>query len=472
METLIELLEDFFLKAILIYAVFIMLSYIILAVISYRALQEYLKDNRNVDYSNILESDIAPTISLLAPAYNEELTIVENIKSLLSINYKNFEVIVVNDGSTDKTLQKVIDKYQLKPVNYVYRTEIFSQEIRAIYKSTLPEFDKLILIDKKNGGKADALNAGINVSSNKYITSIDVDCILEKDSLIKMVKPFLQGKTRVIATGGVIRIANSCVIENGVITKVNIPKSFIARVQVLEYLRAFLLGRMAWSKLDGLLLISGAFGMFDKEIVVKCGGYNHKTVGEDMELLVRMRRYMIEKGRKYDVCFIPDPLCWTEVPESIRVLTRQRNRWTRGTIETLLIHKKMFLNPKYKILGLISYPYWFVFEFLAPIIEFLGLIILVFLIIFGNINWQYFLFLFSMIYCFAVMFSLFSLMSEEKTYAQYKKFRDLYILFATSLLEPFVFHPIVVRAAIIGNIHFIEGKKSWGEMKRKGFEKE
>ncbi len=471
MNHFIELIDGFLSLFILIYALAVMFSYTLLASISYDTLKKYLKNNRKVNYNKVLDSNLSPTISIIAPAYNEENTIIDNIKSILSVHYQNFEVIIVNDGSKDGTLSKIIKEFQLVPYNYAYRTEIKTQIIRKIYRSNLPEFDKLIVVDKENGGKADALNAGINVASSKYITSIDVDCILEEDALIKMIKPFLQTNKKVIATGGVIRIANSCEVTNGKITKVNVPKSLLARVQVVEYLRAFLLGRMAWSRMDGLLLISGAFGMFDREIVIKCGAYSTKTVGEDMELLVRMRRYMVDNDLEYEVQFIPDPLCWTEVPEDLNILTRQRNRWTRGTIETLLMHKKMFLNPKYKTLGMLSYPYWFTFEFLAPLIEFFGFIFLVLMTIFGIVDWQFFVVLFLMIYSFAFMFNMFSLYIEEKTFAQYKKFHQLYKLALAALLEPFLFHPIVVYSAVKGNLNYLSGNKSWGEMSRKGFDR-
>src|SRR5205085_11873437 len=220
---------------------------------------------------------------------------------------------------------------------------------------------------------ADALNAGINVSKYALFAAIDVDCILEYESLLKMVKPFMEQpeKEKVIAVGGVVRIVNSCEVREGKIIRVNLPKEIIQRVQLWEYIRAFLLGRMAWSRLNGLILISGAFGAFDREIVIKAGGYDHKTVGEDMELVVRMRRYMEEQGVPYKVAYIPDPLCWTEAPATFEILGRQRNRWTRGTIETLKAHRKMFFNPNYGVLGMISYPYWLFFEFLAPLIEFI-----------------------------------------------------------------------------------------------------
>jgi cellulose synthase/poly-beta-1,6-N-acetylglucosamine synthase-like glycosyltransferase len=240
-------------------------------------------------------------------------------------------------------------------------------------------------------------------------------------------------------------------------------------MQTLEYIRAFLLGRMAWSRLNGLLLISGAFGAFDREVVIKAGGYNHNTVGEDMELVVRMRRYMEEQKLPYKVAYIPDPLCWTEAPANFKILGRQRNRWTRGTIETLKLHRVMFFNRKYRVLGLLSYPYWFFFEFLAPVIEFLGFVFFVLVAILGMVDWSFFFALFAFVYSFGVMYSVFAILIEVLTYNQYKKRKEILRLIGIALIEPFIFHPFVVWSAIRGNIDLIRKKKSWGEMSRQGF---
>ena len=299
-----------------------------------------------------------------------------------------------------------------------------------------------------------------------------MDCILEQDALLKLAKPFMENtKHRVIATGGVIRIANSCVVENGRLLKVNLPEQFLPRVQTLEYIRAFLLGRMAWSQLNGLLLISGAFGAFDRDIVIKCGGYDHKTVGEDMELVVRMRRYMEEKKQPYKVSFIPDPLCWTEAPASFKILGRQRNRWTRGTIETLRFHRIMFFNPKYGLLGMLSYPYWFFFEFLAPLVEFVGMIGFLTFMLFGLVDWLFFINLLVFVFSFGFLYSVFAILMEVLTYNQYKRPKDILNLILTAFLEPLIFHPFVVWSAVKGNIDLLQKKNAWGEMTRQGFTK-
>ncbi|MBD79521.1 MAG: hypothetical protein CL840_11440 [Crocinitomicaceae bacterium] len=447
-----------------------MVSYLVLSLVSFLAVKKYLHKNSFVDYRDILNTDIAPSVSLLAPAYNETETIIENIRSLLSIHYSNFEVIVINDGSKDDTLEKCIEEYELEKVDFAVNYEIETKEIRGIYKSKNRAFNQLIFIDKENGGKSDALNVGINVSSYDYITCIDVDCVLEQDALLKLMKPFMdENEKEVVATGGVIRIANSCVIEDGQLLEVKVPKNFVARSQALEYIRAFLLGRMAWSLMDGLILISGALGVFQKKTAIAVGGYDTKTVGEDMELVVRMRRYMLEKKKKYTVAFIPDPLCWTECPESWTMLGRQRNRWTRGTIETLWKHRGMFFNPKYKLLGMLSYPYWFVFEWLAPILEGGGLMLFFLLALVGLVNWSFFMLMMLLVFGFTITFSVLSLLIEEITYHNYKRKRDILMLLRIGLLEPFLYHPFIVYSAILGNLDYLFGKSSWGEMTRKGF---
>lgn len=461
---------EFIHYSILLYAIFVMVSYLTLAGISIGAARIYLRKSSYVEYKNILNSEEAPSVSLIAPAYNEGMSIVENIRSLLSIHYVNFEVIIVNDGSKDDTLTKCIDAYDLERVSFFYNPRLATKRVRGVYKSRNPAMKHLVVVDKENGGKADALNTGINISKNDYIVCIDVDCVLEQDAILKMMKPFVdQTDKMVIATGGVIRIANSCKIENGKLVEVNVPKKWLPRVQVLEYIRAFLLGRLAWSMMDGLLLISGALGVFHKELVIEAGGYNHNTVGEDMELIVRMRKMMQKSNRPYTVAFIPDPLCWTESPENLNILYRQRNRWTRGTIETLLLHKDLAFNPRYKVVGLVSYPYWLLFEWFAPLLETAGLIFTIIAVMFGIVNWSFFLLMIGMVYVFSVFFSLLALFVEEITYHQYKSQADILRLLLIGVVEPLIFHPIVTYSAVRGNIDFLKGTSSWGEMTRTGF---
>ncbi|WP_367771229.1 glycosyltransferase family 2 protein [Flavobacterium sp. WC2421] len=453
------------------FALTAILSYIILATISAIETIEYMKKNSFVNYKEILSSSISPSISIIAPAYNETLNIVENVRSLLSNHYVNYDVIIVNDGSKDDSLEKLIKAYDLVKVDYLINNQIPTKPLRkGVFKSTNPAFEKLIVVDKENGGKADALNTGLNISPNKYVACIDVDCLLLEESLQKMIKPFLESTDeKVIAAGGVIRIANSCIIKDGKLLDVNLPKNLIVRGQILEYLRAFLLGRMAWSKLNGLLVISGAFGLFDKKIAIEVGGYDTKTVGEDMEIIVRMRRHMEEQKIKYKVAYIPDPLCWTEAPDNYKIFISQRNRWTRGTIETLKKHRKIGFNRKYNALGTISYPYWLIYERLAPVIEIMGLFYFLFLLLNHNVKWDYAIAFIVLSYLFTVFFSIITIISEELTYHQYKKKGIGLQLISTAFLEPFTNHPFILYAAIKGNFDYYFNKKiKWGEMTRKG----
>ena len=469
MNSYYSFFEEFLNNAIFYYALVVMFSYIFLTFLSAVEMKSYLRKNSYVDYKAILVSPHAPSVSILAPAYNEEASIIDNVRSLLSLHYSNFEVIIINDGSSDNSMFLMIEHFGLEKVKFAVNEQLKTKPLRGVYKSKNPAFSRLTVVDKDNGGKSDALNMGVNVSEKDLILCIDVDCIVEQDAILKMVKPFLDEGKRVIAVGGVVRIANSCEIRDGRLITVNMPEKIIPRFQVLEYIRAFLMGRMAWSRLNGLLLISGAMGLFDKEIVIKAGGYNHDTVGEDMELVVRMRRYMHDHDLRYRVVYTPDPLCWTESPSDAKILGRQRNRWTRGTMEVLLLHKDLLFNPRYGLLGLLSYPYWFFFEWLAPILETIGLICFIYLAAMGYINWEFSLILFSMVYFFAVMLSTIAVLFEEMSYQQYTKGSDLFRLLGMAILEPVIYHPLTVYWAIRGNIDKLTGKTSWGTMTRTGF---
>ncbi len=446
-------------------------SYLLLGIFSAVALRKYLRKNSYINYNSLVLSPLVPRISIIAPAYNESKSIIDNVRTLLSLYYNNFEVIIVNDGSTDDTFQKIVQAFELVKVNYFFDYRIPCERIKGVYKSDNPSYNRLIVIDKNNGGKADSLNAGINISRNSLIVTIDADSIIESDSILKLVKPFLEEKERkVIGTGGVIRIVNSCDIESGQIKEIKLPEQILPRLQVLEYTRAFLLGRMAWSHLDGLMLISGAMGMFDRETVIMAGGYSIKTVGEDMELVLRMRRFKAERREKYEVTYIPDPLCWTEAPSDFKSMRKQRTRWTRGLIESLWTHRKIFMNPKYARLGLLGYPYWLFFEWLSPLIAFSGMAYTLYLAVVHKLNFPFFLLLFLFVYTFAISLSVWAVLFEEITFHKYGKKRDVLRLLASALAEPF-FYPMHTLFALIGNIENIVGKQGWGKAKRSGFEK-
>lgn len=458
----------FFMFTLVLFTLFTIMGYL-----STRNSIHYRHKNSFNDLSKVMASPLAPSITIIAPAYNEGLTIVDNIRSLLSLRYVNYEVMVVNDGSKDDTLQKMIEAYDLEKIERKIDPNWKSKPIRAIYKSKHRSFSKLTVIDKENGGKSDALNTGMFLSENRYVGCIDVDCLLLPDALLHVVKSFYRrSEKRVIAVGGVIRVANSCSIEGGKLEEIRLPKNWLARFQLLEYTRSFILGRMAWGRIDSLLIISGAFGFFDREIAMAVGGYDTKTVGEDMEIVFRMRRYMHDRREPYTIEYIPDPLCWTEVPEDLKILVNQRDRWARGNLETLNTHKDMFFNSKYGRLGLLSYPYWFFYEWMAPLLEFFGFFTVILFWYLGILNFEFFVAITAAVYLYSIMFSFYAILWDVYSYNEYKKVKDILILMLCAIIEPFTFHPIVVWAAIRGNYKkLFKIKSGWGSQVRKGFAK-
>ncbi len=470
---LLDILLEYINIVFLTFTAVLFTGFAIMAYLSSRNSIHYRNKSQVGDISRIMASPLAPGITIIAPAFNEGLTIVENIRSLLSLRYVNYEVMVVNDGSRDDTLLKMIDSYDLERIDREMDPNWPCKPIRGIYKSRQRSFSKLTVIDKENGGKSDALNTGIRLSENKYVGCIDVDCLLLPDALLHVVRAFYQRSSkRVIAVGGVIRVANSCKIDGGTLEEIRLPKNWLARFQLLEYTRSFLLGRMAWGRIDSLLIISGAFGFFDREIALRVGGYDTGTVGEDMEIVFRMRRYMHERGIPYTVEYIPDPLCWTEVPENLKVLVNQRDRWSRGNLETLYRHRDMFFNPRFGRLGLLSYPYWFFYEWLAPLLEFMGFFSILLFLYLGILDWDFFVAITALVYCFAIMFSVYALFWDVWSYNQYTRTRDILILLFCAIIEPFTFHPLVVWSAVRGNYKKLFNiNTGWGSQVRKGFAK-
>ncbi|MFP4095693.1 MAG: glycosyltransferase family 2 protein [Cyclobacteriaceae bacterium] len=455
---------------IFVYAISLAIFCTLLALISLRETRTYMKRSRFDDNQALLNSTLTPSISLIVPMYNEGKSIIDSVRSLLSLRYSRYDVIVVNDGSTDHSLRTLIEHFQLIPVAFPLESRLNTRQVRSVYRSRNKAFGKLIVVDKENGGKSDALNAGLNISTSALVACMDADSIIAPDALLTMVKPFLNNKEKVIATGGVVRIANSCEVEDGSLVRVKLPGNLLARFQALEYLRVFLLSRIAWSKFNGLLIVSGAFGLLDKEIAIRCGGYATNTVGEDMELIVRMRRYMHSLRKKHKVFYIPDPLCWTEAPSSVAVLSRQRNRWARGTGETLFRHRRIFLNPRFGVMGMLSFPYWLIFEYMAPFIEIIGIAYFLALAVMGKLNLVYFFSLLGALYSFAVFSSVLALIAEEFSYHKYKLKSDMSKLIVTALLEPILYHPIIMLSTLKGNIDLLFGKKSWGNMQKRGFD--
>ncbi len=353
-----------------VYFIVLNTSQIVTAAFSIAALRRHAARSRLMrvidDYAMRGE---APGITLLVPAYNEEPTCVEAVQSLLTLEYGNYEILVINDGSKDDTLGELARAFNLVPAQRFPLADLPTTAVRAVFRSA--RHPHLWVLDKTNGGKADALNAGLNRCRTPLFCAIDADCVLERDALKRIVRPFIENNSTV-AAGGLVRIANGCEFKGGALTDVRLPDRWLARFQVLEYLRAFLTGRMGWDAMSALLIISGAFGLFRRSAVIDAGGFARDTVGEDMELIVRLHRYCRENRRPYRITFLPDPVAWTECPEKLSGLARQRDRWQRGLVDSLLRHARMLGNPRYGPPGLIAFPYYFFIEALGPIVELFG----------------------------------------------------------------------------------------------------
>lgn len=411
---------------------------------------------------DIVSATDIPTVTLVAPAYNEGRTIVENVKSLLAIQYPFYDLIIVNDGSTDETMELLIREYHLKAFDTTFTTQpIPTATVNRIYKSEKAQFRQLTVIDKNNGGKADAINAGINFAHSELILCTDADCIIEQDALLKMVRPYLEeGHQEIVACGAAIGIANDSVISNGTLKELRLPKDLIPMIQVVEYIRAFLIGRMGWGEVNGLMLVSGAFGMYPRNRLIEVGGYNPNTVGEDFDLCIKLRAHMERIKKPYKVVYVPETLCWTEAPTDYEIFIKQRDRWARGLLETLMFHKKLFFNPKYRNVGLFFMPYWFFFEFAAPIIEFFGFVFLIIFGIFGFINWSTALLLFLAVYLIGCIFSTISIFFYVKNFKHYSTSKQVTELLLAAYLEPFLYHPVLVFAQIKGYYKIIFNIKS------------
>lgn len=416
---------------------------------------------------------IMPSISIIAPAFREEATIIESVNSLLNLRYPNYELIIVNDGSTDNTLHKLITYFNLEKVDPHIQHRLKTKPVRGVYlNASIP---KLIVIDKANGGKADSLNVGINISKKEYFCGIDADSLLEDDALLKLASMAIDSPHEAVALGGNILPINGCTVNKGMITATKIPNSPLARLQTIEYLRAFMAGRLGWAYLNCLLIISGAFGLFRKDRIIEIGGYltsserfQKDTVGEDMELVTRLSRHMSEKGLKHSIHYSYNANCWTEVPESLQIFSRQRDRWQRGLIDIMSFHRKLIFNPKYQQVGLVAMPYFFLFELVGPLIETQGYVMVILAIALGVFNQHIALLLFISSIMMGIIISIFSLLIMEKEIHYFSR-KELTILILYSLIENFGPRQLISLWRISGYINSLKKPVGWGTMTRKGF---
>jgi cellulose synthase/poly-beta-1,6-N-acetylglucosamine synthase-like glycosyltransferase len=413
-------------------------------------------------------SPLAPPISLLVPAHNEEKTIVESVDSLLALDYPEIEIVVANDGSSDGTLEALRERYQLLETDMVYVQDVPCQPVRAIYMSQVEP--RLLVVDKEAGGsKADAINAALNIASSPYVCVVDADSILEPDALLRIMVPIFADPARVVAAGGIVRVLNGSRIENGRMTDVRLPRRPAEVIQVVEYLRSFLIGREGWAFFNMLTIISGAFGVFRRDLVRTVGGYRSGAIGEDLDLVTRLHRLLRERKSDYQIAFVPDPVCWTEVPSDLRSLGRQRARWQKGLLDVLWPNRDMLFRPKYGRIGAIALPYLWVWELFAPLIEAAGLVTIVAAACLGALSREFLIQFLIFGYVFATMISIGSVLLEEITYRRYSRWQDVARLIRYCFLEHFPFRQLHLWWRLRGVVEYLRGDVAWKPMRRVGF---
>ena len=460
LQTAIEIGQWFF----LLYFILLNTGYLTLNLLSIINISRMMRENVSEELSQLYSGFETP-ITLLVPAYNEQSTLAASIRSLLQLSYPQYEILVINDGSTDDTLTVLQREFSLVPFPETYRARLKTQRVRGIYHSTV--FPNLRVIDKENGGKSDSLNAGINVSRYPLYCAVDADSILQRDSLQRVAKPFLEDSA-VIACGGSVRIANGCQISGGFLEKIGLPNSFLARVQIVEYLRAFLFGRMGWSPINAMLIISGAFGIFKKDAVTDVGGYRTATLGEDMELVVRLHKHYRLAGKPYKIQFVPDPICWTEAPENLKTLRLQRTRWQRGLAESLSMNIGLLFHPKSGTAGWLAFPFTVIFEWLGPLIEVVGYVFMCLLFYFGMISLTAFLVFLLVAIGFGLLLSMSALLLEEMSFHIYPRASHLAWLMLAALVENFGYRQLTSVWRLMGLVSWVFFSKGrWGTMKRK-----
>ena len=460
--------------AIVVYSIGIVSSYIAMLIMAghmHRRHKTYHDEQHTIEAMR--HSPYTPSVSIVAPAYNEEKTIITSVLSLLSLDYPDYEVIIVNDGSKDSTLQLLIDHFSLVKIPYAYIEKIKTKPVRGVYKTSTdnPVFRRLVVVDKENSGtKADASNAGVNIVTSSYFVCTDVDCILDKLALYRIIWPTMTSSRRIIAVSASMRMSNGCDVRNGQMVEAKAPRALIPLFQDLEYTRSYLIGKTAFASINAMQNVSGGFGLFDTEIVIKAGGYDGESFAEDMDMIARMVRYMCDADEDYRIVQLPETCCWTEGPSTLKVLARQRMRWGRGLLQFFGVHRDMIFNRNYRQFGMITLPYIMIFELLAPAIEFSGYAVIISLFVSGAINYHTIWIVFLALFSFAQMLTMSIISFDIYVGNAFKKKSEYFRFFLASVLEPFLYHPLNVYFSLRGYLKQILGLRMvWGNMTRKGF---
>ena len=440
--------------------------YLAFTVIAWRSLGAHLRGRAYSALEEAFDSPFTPGITVVLPAFNESAGIVESVHSLLALRYPSYEVVVVNDGSTDDTMARLEAEFDLVPAHRAVRDAIPTRPVRATYVAR--RSPNLCVLNKDNGGKADALNAGISAAQHPYVCALDADALIETDALLRVAAPILDDPERVIATGGIVRIANGSAIDHGRVTGVRLPRNPLAVLQVIEYFRAFLIGRVGWTRLNALLIISGAFGLFQRAAVEEVGGFATDTVGEDMELVVRLHRHFRARGVPYRIEFVPDPVCWTEVPEDLGSLSRQRRRWHRGLGQTLWRHRSGIGNPRYGAFGFLALPYFLLFEFLGPVVETFGTVLTIVAFTVGDLSITSFVSFLILAFLVAILLSIAALALEEFNFRRHQRTRDVVAMVLYTVIENLGYRQLNDLWRVLALFDLARRKQGWGAQRRRG----
>jgi cellulose synthase/poly-beta-1,6-N-acetylglucosamine synthase-like glycosyltransferase len=451
---------------VIVYFVLLNGIYLLFTMVSAMSLTRHMRRRGYEAVDDAMASPLTPPVSVLLPAYDEEVGIIPSVHSLLDLRYPEYEVVVIDDGSKDGTVDRLRSEFELVPVRIALRETIPHAEVLETLVSRRDP--RLTVIRKRNGGKADALNTGLCAAAFPYVCSIDADTLIEEEALLRVAMPIIEDPDRVVATGGIVRIANGCTVEAGRVVEVGLPRGRLATLQVVEYFRAFLVGRVAWSKLDALLIISGAFGLFRRSVVDEVGGWSTDTVGEDAELVARIHHRLGAEGRDYSVEFVPDPVCWTEVPESLRGLGRQRRRWQRGLAEAISRHRATIANPRHGWFGMLAMPFFLLFELLGPVIAIAGYLILPLAAVLGLLSVSILVAFLIVALLLGLLLSISALALEELSFRRHARHREAGRLAAYALLDNLGYRQLNDFYRVAGIVDFIRGERSWGEMERKG----
>lgn len=440
--------------------------YTIFLVFSFLAILNYLKTLKYLSFQELKIYPQLPPITIIIPVYNEQIVVFRTIRSALAIDYPYTEIIVINDGSTDNTLKLMIEEFKLKKLPFfIYREQIKTYKVLGYYFSEI--YPNLIVIDKEKGGKFDAVNCGINIAQSPYVCTVDADSFLEKESLLRLARKILDKKDPVLALGGVVRVLNGVRLENYNVKDIELPKKNLPIFQVVEYIRGFLFGRLGLEKIKGTLNLSGTFTLLNKEALLKIGGFKGDTVTEDLEVILRLHKYYRDKKLPYYIGFIPDPVCWTEVPEKISELSKQRRRWNLGLLQSLWNYRSMFFNPKYGRIGFMVMPFYLL-EAMGGMLEIIGYFAVLFSYLLGILSFEFLVLFLFLAVGYGIFLSVGGVFLEEMSFRRYPHWIHVFKLLLYGVAENLGYRQLISLFRFQSTIQFFLGKKKWELVKKKG----